>query len=517
MAKTVAPQAAHQLTSPSALKPCTPTTGVQPPAEPSHSHTTASACTETQLASDCSASKVTELRPPGTSTESRSPEPLHSTVASHAGRVKSKRQSPVPSTVAPQTDISTDHKKAKTEEPPTTRRVATRGSSASGKQIQAAAATAISTPRRSTRKSHGPAVNTDMTTLKRPKAAVTAISKPERKPPEPTPRRISRRTGGKSPARYSQEDWVIQKPFKVKQEPGDKEEDGSAGEKNKRKQARRGREKIQDNDSDTEDLTGTVIADTGDVTGDENMPDQGQDAEPQLDAQADQLCMSHEQSKDCSGENCPALEEDKVLRQVQKEDTSDRVTAEGTGEVGESIQGVAAVKSDPEEGCDVDNIPGPRLRIAHGVPVSHDPVDPVSERNKGYLQCSECDKLFKNTTGLNIHIQWHHSKLEPVREGWKEHQCEHCDKVLKSFQALLCHERRIHGTFRNFSCEHCDQAFDSNKKLKRHLLDAHDMGHIMCDVCGEKFRTREGHRIHTFKQHSKGMSAKKLNGIYLTC
>ena len=98
------------------------------------------------------------------------------------------------------------------------------------------------------------------------------------------------------------------------------------------------------------------------------------------------------------------------------------------------------------------------------------PPKPKPIRQKGCLACSECGKLFKNITGLSNHMHWKHNASPTLREGGQHYNCSHCGMEVKSFPALITHERKIHSIHRLYQCDRCDLSFDIRRKLKHHMV-----------------------------------------------
>ena len=125
------------------------------------------------------------------------------------------------------------------------------------------------------------------------------------------------------------------------------------------------------------------------------------------------------------------------------------------------------------------------------------------ESNSGPCVCSWCGKVFKNNTGLCIHENWVHKGLGQ-REGSTTHECTICNKVCKSFAALRNHEMQKHKMEREWPCETCGDIFRKAKELKKHRMREHKEERYECDVCQAMFISREGWKIHMYKQHTDG-------------
>ena len=69
--------------------------------------------------------------------------------------------------------------------------------------------------------------------------------------------------------------------------------------------------------------------------------------------------------------------------------------------------------------------------------------DNFTERK--HLECDKCNKVFETKSGLREHI-------ESVHKGLR-FPCEICAKYLYSKQALVRHQRTIHGKQKASKCE----------------------------------------------------------------
>ena len=130
-------------------------------------------------------------------------------------------------------------------------------------------------------------------------------------------------------------------------------------------------------------------------------------------------------------------------------------------------------------------------------------ADSKMASNPDVCMCSWCGKVFKNNTGLSIHENWVHKGLGQ-REGATDHECSICNKVCRSFAALRNHEKQKHNIDREWACETCGVIFGKSKELKKHCMREHGEQRYECDVCRATFISREGWKIHMYKQHTDG-------------
>ncbi|CAL1546081.1 unnamed protein product [Lymnaea stagnalis] len=103
------------------------------------------------------------------------------------------------------------------------------------------------------------------------------------------------------------------------------------------------------------------------------------------------------------------------------------------------------------------------------------------------LECTICNKNFKNPTLLKQHVQRH--RKDAV------YMCDTCNKKFLTLQKLNKH-RKVHHSSGNFVCELCGMSFALNDYLQKHKRCHSDKRPHCCTICGKNFRTKPELRVH---------------------
>ncbi|KAK3605441.1 hypothetical protein CHS0354_007524 [Potamilus streckersoni] len=120
--------------------------------------------------------------------------------------------------------------------------------------------------------------------------------------------------------------------------------------------------------------------------------------------------------------------------------------------------------------------------------------------------CSVCDKSLQSKRALENHMKVHNPEYPCTFEGCdeqfttdyhrqvhikshysKEVMCTYCGKVCKSRGALNHHEKTIHTDKRPHVCQVCGEKFKTKDVLERHTRRHNDTKHYMCEICGKGF------------------------------
>ncbi|XP_076062024.1 uncharacterized protein LOC143037529 isoform X2 [Oratosquilla oratoria] len=135
-------------------------------------------------------------------------------------------------------------------------------------------------------------------------------------------------------------------------------------------------------------------------------------------------------------------------------------------------------------------------------------MDTVIVKTK--YECSDCQKVFYNSTKLERHRKVHtgirphkchlcqaafvekcNLKIHLLTHSQdKPHQCDHCSKTFRYVRDLSEH-RRIHQGSRPCVCTHCKATFVRQRDLKRHTKEQHSNEKYECKICGATFKRKQ--------------------------
>jgi len=108
--------------------------------------------------------------------------------------------------------------------------------------------------------------------------------------------------------------------------------------------------------------------------------------------------------------------------------------------------------------------------------------------------CTECGKVFKQSTDLTLHSYIH--------SGEKPFPCKICGKAFRTPNNLKTHNAS-HLNERRFPCNLCDKKFNLKQTLRKHM-ETHfcvSKPHT-CTICGLSFREKGNLKVHV-KIHVK--------------
>ena len=132
-----------------------------------------------------------------------------------------------------------------------------------------------------------------------------------------------------------------------------------------------------------------------------------------------------------------------------------------------------------------------------------------ADRLKPYLECSDCDKVFRNKGSLKRHKIQHeaHSKTFP---------CDHCDKKFTRKDSLSTHYKIVHKMFEidftamersssadgDYFCKICEACFGPNlRKFEAHMYlkvcqnkvkqEVNDSHKFQCEMCEKSYFERK--------------------------
>jgi len=116
------------------------------------------------------------------------------------------------------------------------------------------------------------------------------------------------------------------------------------------------------------------------------------------------------------------------------------------------------------------------------------------------VSCDECGEGFFDNQTLRLHVQKNHSDVSMS-------QCPHCPKSYKHKSALSQHLEREHDDSVHI-CHHCSREYQTKHALTRHLKTQHDENFkqvykFQCQQCkGGKYQSEDRLKNHILQEHS---------------
>ena len=141
--------------------------------------------------------------------------------------------------------------------------------------------------------------------------------------------------------------------------------------------------------------------------------------------------------------------------------------------------------------------------------------------DRGFLECSFCEKMFQSKSGLAKHTTKHTGetrymcstcgKRYPQRyalvahmttHGYPKVKCHSCDKTFITKSGMVRHAVCHKETAGSHKCEHCGASFHRPDQLKDHFNGVHStvMAYV-CFKCGKGFKYRQSLNKHKKKVH----------------
>lgn len=115
---------------------------------------------------------------------------------------------------------------------------------------------------------------------------------------------------------------------------------------------------------------------------------------------------------------------------------------------------------------------------------------PVAKKGKTE-QCDVCKQMFLTSRLRDEHRRIHCST----------YQCELCDFLTRSSDALVKHVTYRHSDKRPFPCQFCDSTFKFKRDLRKHLFIHNSENCFQCPECSFSARTVDTLRHHSRKMH----------------
>uniref|UniRef100_A0A182SCG1 C2H2-type domain-containing protein n=1 Tax=Anopheles maculatus TaxID=74869 RepID=A0A182SCG1_9DIPT len=146
--------------------------------------------------------------------------------------------------------------------------------------------------------------------------------------------------------------------------------------------------------------------------------------------------------------------------------------------------------------------------------------------HKGTIKCEVCQKSYKSSRYLALHMMKSHSreedrpfKCDKCHQSFhkehllKAHQANHlsekcpiCDKVVSSKYALKTHVSHMHGSDSNQICDVCGKEFRTKLAMDRHInehMGLEVVQKVQCNVCHRWFHGKYNLRKHVRFMHNE--------------
>ena len=119
----------------------------------------------------------------------------------------------------------------------------------------------------------------------------------------------------------------------------------------------------------------------------------------------------------------------------------------------------------------------------------------VLKDGKKRYKCSTCDKIFKFSTVLELHI-------DEVHEKKKSHLCPKCKNSYTTKGRLKSHYEQVHEKKNRFKCEKCEKGFYRKNQLEQHILKVHENKRpFTCEICGKTYINKSALNLHSRTIH----------------
>lgn len=116
------------------------------------------------------------------------------------------------------------------------------------------------------------------------------------------------------------------------------------------------------------------------------------------------------------------------------------------------------------------------------------------DKHRWRLECSICQKVFKEPEGLVNHNKYFHQGFKSHKKGC--YVCPKCGKNFSSRTAVTDHERANCGQDPLYQCDICKKCLHSASSLKNHYTVHSDELPFSCQYCGKSYRTAGQVKVH---------------------
>ncbi|XP_059082286.1 zinc finger protein 70-like isoform X2 [Tigriopus californicus] len=114
----------------------------------------------------------------------------------------------------------------------------------------------------------------------------------------------------------------------------------------------------------------------------------------------------------------------------------------------------------------------------------------LSHSDQKNFKCHVCEKDFKSTQDLKIHIKVHGTFEEKYT-----HCCELCGKRFTQRSNLDSH-LRVHSGYKPYNCDFCEKTFSQKGNMEEHRRTHTGEKPFVCELCGSPFARRSELQLH---------------------
>jgi uncharacterized Zn-finger protein len=121
----------------------------------------------------------------------------------------------------------------------------------------------------------------------------------------------------------------------------------------------------------------------------------------------------------------------------------------------------------------------------------------LSNSTEEASKCSECGRIFANSSYLLTHLRYDHNKGKPFK-------CDRCDSRFTQRGSMMDHIRDVHEK-RDHKCPDCDKSFSNRSGMKTHMRAVHPSPErtFSCALCPAKFTRKANLNSHLKKVHRR--------------
>lgn len=130
--------------------------------------------------------------------------------------------------------------------------------------------------------------------------------------------------------------------------------------------------------------------------------------------------------------------------------------------------------------------------------------DVTSQKNELEFRCQFCNKSFKKSAELTVHLMSHSEKNR--KNSW-EFKCNFCDKSFQKASVLAVHLRN-HTGVAPYQCQLCEKSFKWPHLLKLHWMDHTGVRPYGCTFCTRRFKQSSDRNMH-LKTHKKEVKSEQ--------